>query len=123
LIQHKIDLFSAGFEHNATAKIDLDDSQKALTQYKSGVDSLSPIEERVVDNLPPEYLSTKAVGGIHAIINSDSASLFALGSASRGIPYKQWEIKLPTSGPQGCGFCPRADIFATAKLEGVRYVR
>ena len=84
--------------------------------------SLSPIEERVVDNLPVEYVSTETVGGIHASINHDSAWLFALGSASRGIPYKQWEIKLPTSGLQKCGFCPRADVFVIVKVEGVMYV-
>ena len=99
LIQHKIDLFAAGLEYNTIAKIDLDESRKALLRFKSGMDSLCPIEERAVDDPLWSYgCSIKTVGGIHAVIGGGSAQLFALGFASRGIPYKQWEIPLPTVG-------------------------
>ena len=54
--------------------------------YESGIDSLRPVEERAVEDPREDYgHSTKAVCGVHAIVNDDSAHLFALGSASRGI--------------------------------------
>ena len=123
LIQHKTDLFAAGFKYNATARIDLDDSRKALLRYKSSMNSLRPAEERMVDDIRPTYLSTmKTIGGIHAITERNSVRLFALGSASRGIPYKQWEIPLPFD-EYSYDFCPRADLFAVVEWQLVEYVR
>ena len=87
------------------------------------MDSLCPIEERVVDDIRPDYSSTmKTNGGIHAIPENDSVRLFALGSASRGIPYKQWEIPLPFD-EYSYDFCPRADLFAVVEWQLVEYVR
>ena len=67
--------------------------------------------------------SMKTAGGIHAVIEDDSARLFVLGSASRGIPYRQWKIPLPATGPKQCGFCPRADVIAVVESQHVTYVR
>ena len=86
------------------------------------MDSLCPIEERVVDHLREDYDSGRAVGGVHAIVDSNSVLLLALGSASRGIPYKQWEIPLPVTDPADYGFCPRVNVFAVVELQDVRYV-
>ena len=124
MIQPKIDLFAAGFEYNAIVKIDHDESRKALLRFKSSMDSLCPIEERAVDDpLWSHGCSMKTVGGIHAVVGGGSAQLFALGSASRGIPYKQWEIPLPVVGPFGYGFFPHADVFAVVELQhAVTYV-
>ena len=44
LIQHKLDLFAAGFEYNAAAGINLADSQKAFRQHTSSLDSLLEYE-------------------------------------------------------------------------------
>ena len=86
------------------------------------MESLCPIEKRV-DHLREDYDAGRTVGGVHAIVDSGSALLFALGSASRGIPYKQWEIPLPITGPTvGYGFCPRANVFAVVKLQSAGYV-
>ena len=84
---------------------------------------LYPIEERTVDDLPPNYeCIMKTVGGVHAIINDDSVRLFALGSASRGIPYKQWKIPLPIPHLRGLSFCPHVDVFVGVELEDSSYV-
>ena len=123
MIQHRIDLFAAGFEYNETARIDLDESRKALLRYKSGIDSLRPVEERAVEDPRRNFEhSTKAVGGIHAIVDGDTAHLFALGSASRKIPHEQWEIPLPVANPECYAFCPHANVFAAVEFSDSRYV-
>ena len=113
LIQHKIDLFLAGLEYNAAAGVDLIESRKAYLQYTgSSLDSLRPIEEKVVDvaQAEPGYPSS-TVGGVHAVF-ADSVRLFSLGSASRGIPHKEWEIPSPIDDPIGRYIYPRANLIA-----------
>ena len=118
LIQHRIDLFAAGLECNAEAGISLADSQKALLQYRAGLDSLRPIEVKAVSNLEQEDLDenyTRAAGGVYAIIK-DPVRLFTLGSVSRGIPQKEWEIPLPVANPAGYGFYPGANVIAFVEM-------
>ena len=112
LIQHKIELFAAGLEYNAAAGIDLVESRKAFLQYKSSLDSLRPIEERVVGGVQvgDDYWS-KTAGGVHAVF-ADSVRLFSLGSASRVIPHKQWEIPSPTRDPMDYYIYPGANLIA-----------
>ena len=113
LIQHKIDLFLAGLEYNAAAGVDLIESRKAYLQYTgSSLGSLRPIEEKVVDvaQAEPGYPSS-TVGGVHAVF-ADSVRLFSLGSASRGIPHKEWEIPSPIDDPIGRYIYPRANLIA-----------
>ena len=82
------------------------------------MDLLRPIEERAVEDIQPSYtLPMKTVGGIQAIVDNGSVRLLSLGSASRGIPYKQWDIPLPVVNVDAYGFCPRADVFAVAVVE------
>jgi len=104
-------------EHNPAAGIDLAESRKALFQYLTNFKTLSPIEERTVDNLriPNDIRDTEAAGGVYAIV-MDQVRLFTLGSASRGIPYKEWTIPLPVTEPESYGFYPGADIIAFIKV-------
>ena len=115
LIQHKLDLFAAGFEYNAAAGIDLAESQKAFLQHISSLDSLRPIEERVVGEvqMDGDYHS-KTSGGVHAVF-TDSVRLFSLGSASRGIPYKEWNIPSPIDHPMACCICSHANLIVFVK--------
>lgn len=115
LTQHKIDLFSVGLEYNVAAGVSLADSKKALLQYRSSLDSLHPSEKRVVVGLQPSEDILKTAGGVAAVIG-DSVHLFALGSPSRGIPYKEWRIPLPADGRGEWCFCPGADVIATLKV-------
>ena len=118
LTQHRMDLFAAGLEHNVEAGISLVDSQKALLRYHSSLDSLRPIEVKAVSNLEQEdldedYMST--AGGVYAIIK-DPVRLFTLGSVSRGIPQKEWEIPLPVANPAGYGFYIGANVIAFVEM-------
>jgi hypothetical protein len=122
LIQHKIDLFVAGLEYNAAAGIDLAESQQALLQYRSSLNSLHPIEERVVGKVQlygDRWLKT--AGGVLAIL-ADSVRLFSLGSASRGIPYKEWEIPPPVNNAIGFHICPAANLIAFIGQQASRCV-
>jgi hypothetical protein len=110
LIQHKIDLFAAGLEYNAAAGIDLVDSRKAFLQYRSGFHSLRPIEERIVHL---DQWFTRKSGGVYAVPSHDGpVQLFAPGSASRGIPHKEWEAPLASTFLEAYDVCPDADVIA-----------
>lgn len=124
LLQHKIDLFSTGLEYNAAAGVSLDDSRKALLRYCSSLDSLRPVEEKMMDRKWPEYVELeKPVGGVYPIVNGSSIRLFTMGSASRGIPHKEWEIPLPVVDLACYGFYPGADVIAFVELREPKYIR
>ena len=94
------------------AGVDLSESRKAFLQYSSSLDSLSPIEKRVVVGVQDgDDHWLKTAGGVYAVF-TNSVRLFSLGSASRGIPYKEWEIPSPINGPMGYGICPSDNLIA-----------
>jgi hypothetical protein len=111
LIQHRIELFAAGFEYNAATSVSIADSREALLKSTLGLESLRPTETRVVENLRTGPTVTKTSGGVYAIMQ-DSVRMFTLGSALRGTPYKEWEIPLPIAGPVDFAFYPGADAIA-----------
>lgn len=112
-MQHKIDLFAAGFKYNAAAGISLADSRKAFAQYHSNLETLHSIEEKAVAKLGPEYADyIRSTSGVHGIIVRGSVRLYTLGSISRGIPRKEWEIPIPAVDLACYSFHPPADIIA-----------
>jgi hypothetical protein len=120
LIQHKIDLFAAGLEYNAAAGISLVDSKQAFHQYRSNLNSFRPAEERIM-NLQRGYEWIS--GGVYAMVNF-SAQLFALGSASRRIPHKEWEIPIPEIDlPMRYAFDPGADVIVFLDTPDETHVR
>jgi len=120
LIQHKIDLFATGLEYNVAAGAGLSESRRAFHQYCSSLGSLRPVEEKAVDDLriPENYNDSKAAGGVYAIMK-ESIQLFTLGSASRGIPHKMWEIPLPCIEVEVYHFYPGADVIAFVEVREV----
>ena len=118
LIQHKIDLYAAGFEHNPASGIDLAESRRALHQYLSNLNSLCPVEKRSVENLRLQNVGDilKASGGVIATVN-ESVRLFTLGSSSRRIPHKEWEIPFQTFAVEDYCFYPCADVIAFIELK------
>ncbi|KAF9793389.1 hypothetical protein BJ322DRAFT_1016908 [Thelephora terrestris] len=109
--QHKIELYAAGLEYNAAAEINLADSQNAHSRYCSSMDSLCPVGKMMVSMWRDNLDRTRSGGGVHVIFQ-ESVRLFALGSASRGIPHREWEIPLPVADPAGCCLCPDGDVIA-----------
>lgn len=120
LVQHKIDLFASGLEYNPGTNTSLADSRKALAQYRSNLDSLCPIEERMVEGLHERDANpARMAGGICAIVRDGSVRLFTPGPASRGIPHKEW--KIPVIPLDYC-FYPCADVIAFLVLQELRFV-
>lgn len=78
---------------------------------------LSPIEERTVGRLQilNDINNAKAAGSVHTFM-TDQVWLFTLGSASRGMLYKEWAIPLLVTALESCGFYPGADIIAFIKM-------
>ena len=58
-----------------------------------------------------EGFSLKTAGGVHAVL-TDSVRLFTLGSTSRGIPFKEWEIPCPINDPIDWKIYPCANLIA-----------
>ena len=120
LIQHKIDLFGAGLEYNAAAGVSLADSKKALLQYRSSLESLRPIEKRTAET---EYGIKRISDGICAVAPPGKPiRLFTLGSASRGIPHKEWQTPLALTNPRDYDFCLDADVIVFPE-RGTAHVR
>jgi hypothetical protein len=113
LIQHKIDLFSAGFEYNDGTGLSLADSRKAFLQCLSNLDSLCSLEECVIEGLQvDDERFAMTAGDVHAVGNGRSVRLFTSGSASRGIPQKRWNFSHRVGALAGLGFDPDADAIA-----------
>lgn len=121
LIQHKIELFAVGLEYNAAAGINLADSKNTLRQYRSSFNSLRPTDERIVNLMRGDDWTS---GGVYAMLNT-SVRLFALGSASRGIPHKDWGWETPVPEPDllAYDFDPSADVIAFLELSEGPQVR
>ena len=114
MIQHKLDLHAAGFVYNPVAGVDLPERRRTFHEYLSSLDFLSSVRKRIVDG--PEFQGqtaySKTAGGVYAIITEARVHLIALGSALRGIPYREWEIPVPSAFVEKYDFYPNADIVA-----------
>jgi hypothetical protein len=115
LVQHRIDLFSAGLEYNAGAGVSLTDSRDALLRYRSNPDPLCR-----TGNVHGDFVMT--AGGVYAALKDGSVRLFTLSSPSRGIQHREWKIPLPVEGLWGYCFYPGADVIAFVKLQHSRRV-
>ena len=118
LIQHKIELYAAGLEYNATAGTSLTDSKGAFARYRSNLGSLCPVEKGAVEILKTRLADhAKSGGGVFMIVK-DSVRVFTLDSPSRGIPHSEWEILLPVIDPADYCFYPGDNVIAFIKQQG-----
>jgi hypothetical protein len=117
LVQHRIDLFSAGLEYNPGAGVSLTDSREALLRYRSSPDPLYRIRNTL------QVGPVKAAGGVYATVKDDLVRLFTLSSPSRGIQHREWEIPFPAEDLRHYGLYPGADVIAFVKLPESRRVR
>ena len=108
-----MDLHAAGLEYNPAAGLDLPESQRAFHEHLSKSNSLSFVQKMAEFDRRYKGLrrGSKTVGGVHAV-EAGSLHLFALGSASPGMPRKEWEIPIPGFLVDGYSFCPDADVVA-----------
>ena len=65
----------------------------------------------MVEDIGAAEVPHRSAGDVYAILD-DSVRLFTLGSASRGIPFKEWRIPLPVGAVDDYCFHPGADVIA-----------
>lgn len=89
----------------------------ALEAYCRGRETLDPIEEWSEDFQPPRHISTEVVSGTLGILWKHSAKFFTLGSISRGIPKKEWNISFEHLEACRFTFYPQANVLAITEQE------
>lgn len=55
-----------------------------------------------------------AVSGVHGLRHENRVKFFVLGSVSRGIPEREWEISVEGMKARAFTFYPQADVMAIA---------
>ena len=72
---------------------------------------MNPVEEWDKDLHSLAYDTVvNVVGGTFGILLKNSAKFITLGSISRGIPRKEWDVPLGDLEPSYFTFSPRADL-------------
>ena len=83
---------------------------------------MRPAEKRTLEIVHTGYrYHVKSAGGVFAIIE-ESVRLITLGSASRGIPHREWEIPLPVTDIEDYCLYPGEDVIAFFEKQGVKCV-
>ena len=90
----------------------LTDCRVALEAYCKGRETLDPIEEWKDDFQPPGHISFDIVSGTLGILWKHSAKFFVLGSISRGIPRREWNISLDHLNAYHFTSHPQANVLA-----------
>ena len=77
---------------------------------------MHPIEKWAKDFQPSVYQAVSVVSGTFGILWESSANFITLGSASRGIPRREWDIPFEHLRARGFAFYPQADILAVIEV-------
>ena len=90
----------------------LTDCRAALEEYRRRWGTLDPVEEWDEDFHSPPYKAVEVVGGTFGILFENSAKFITLGSISRGIPRKKWDLLFGDFKSFSFTFYPRANVLA-----------
>jgi len=76
---------------------------------------LDPAEqwEKALDM--PGFPDIIAIGGTYGLLGKDYVKFFILGSVSRGVPGREWDVPLKNYTGYVFAFYPRANIMAVAE--------
>jgi len=118
-IQYEIDLFGAGLQHNPRTKTSLDGCRKALEAYRDRWQTLDHAKkwDKTLHHVD-DIQNATAVGGTYGILWKNAIKFFTLGSVSRGIPEREWDIPLKNYEARIFTFYPQADIMAVEEEVG-----
>ena len=114
-IQHEIDLFGAGLQRNPKTNMSLTDCRVALELYCRSWETLDPAEEWDDDLPSSAYKAANLVGGTFGILWKNSVKFITLGSISRGIPRKEWDVSLKDLEASTFSFYPRANVLVVVE--------
>ena len=117
-IRLEIDLFDSGLQRNPRTKASLTDCCAALEAYRRSWESLDPLEEDDVGPLSFADGEALVVGGTFGILDENLAKFITLGSISRGIPSKEWDVPLNDLEAFDFSFYPRANVLAVVEAVG-----
>jgi len=86
--------------------------------YRRRWETLGPTEKHS-EALPFSVMhEVVAVCGTYGLSGENSIKFFTLGSVSRGIPWKEWDIFLEGLEAKAFTFYPQANIVAVAEAVG-----
>ena len=111
-IQYEVDLFDAGLQPNPRTKASLADCRAALEAYSRRWGALDPAEKWDKSLDVSTILEAVVVSGTYGILWVNSIKFFTLGSVSRGIPKREWEIPLEHTEASIFTFYPQANVVA-----------
>ena len=94
----------------------LTDHRAALEAYCKRWKSLEPIEEWHKELPPANRRRFGVVGGTFGILLDNSAEFITLGSFSRGIPRKEWDVPLGDIEAFHFTVCPRANALVVLEV-------
>jgi len=115
-LQYEIDLFAAGLRRNprVEAVASLSERRASLAAYRRRLEAFDTEKwEKVLD--VDGVLEVTAVSGTYGILCRDSVGFITLGSVSRGIPRREWDISFKDHEARFFTFCPQADILAVVE--------
>ena len=116
VIQYEIDLSGAGLQRNPRTRAPLADCRTAFEAYSKRWEASHSIEQWTKDFRSSVYRAVSVVSGTFGILWKRSASFITLGSISRGIPRREWDISFKTLRARGFAFYPQADILAVIEV-------
>jgi len=92
----------------------LPDRRAALEVYRRRLEAFEAEKwDKVFD--VDSVLETTTVSGTYGILGRDSVKFFTLGSVSRGIPRREWDVSFKDHEARFFTFCPQADILAVVE--------
>ena len=97
----------------------LADSRVALETYHGKWETLEPAVKWSKDLGSPDYQAVSVASGTLGILWKDSAKFVTLGSISRGIPMRSWNIFFPYRGDCHFAFYPQANVLAIVEKAGL----
>ena len=106
--------FRKGIKYNLSLATGDIDFGKIISLYLEQLNSFQSVRIRTLDGSSISRSPVVVAGGVYAFTVGQQLKLLAPGSASRGIPFKAWGIKIPISTNSGGGycFCPSANVIA-----------
>lgn len=115
-IKYEIELFAVGLQRNPRINTSIADCSKILSEYLGRWKTLDPTEEWTIAICasPDRDLDMVVVGGVYGLYHEDRVKFFVLGSISRGIPRREWEIPAKEIKALAFTFYPQANVVAVA---------
>ena len=104
-------------QHNLRTKTSLVDCREILGTYCRRWKTLDPAEkgDKVLYHVSVVQLIT-IVNGMYGFLSRNAIKFFTLGSVSRGIPEREWDIPFKGFYARTFTFCPQANIVAAVNV-------